>query len=52
MKELKGICPWCLGCNRLENPEFEGFYRCEGFMPHQINWEEYYRESLMKENKK
>ena len=29
MKELTGKCKNCLGCNRLENPEFIGVYRCE-----------------------
>lgn len=26
--ELKGICKNCIGCNRLEIPEFSGIYRC------------------------
>lgn len=28
MEELKGICKYCLGCNRLENPNFKGVQRC------------------------
>lgn len=29
MQELIGKCKKCLGCNRLENLEFAGVYRCE-----------------------
>ena len=29
MQELIGKCKNCLGCNRLENLEFAGVYRCE-----------------------
>lgn len=32
MKQLKGKCTTCLGCNRLELEEFEGYYRCENYM--------------------
>lgn len=28
-KELKGLCKNCLGCIRLESPDFEGVYQCE-----------------------
>lgn len=27
--ELKGICKTCLGCMRLESPEFKGVWRCD-----------------------
>lgn len=27
--ELIGKCKDCLGCNKLENPNFKGTYRCE-----------------------
>ena len=27
-KELKGKCKTCLGCNRLEDINFKGVYRC------------------------
>lgn len=30
--ELKGICKKCLGCNRLENIDFAGIYRCKYYM--------------------
>lgn len=29
MKKLIGKCKNCLGCNRLEDPNFTGVYRCE-----------------------
>lgn len=28
-KELKGLCKNCLGCIRLEAPDFEGVNQCE-----------------------
>lgn len=30
-KKLKGICLYCLGCNRLELEDFEGVNRCGSF---------------------
>jgi len=27
--ELIGLCKNCLGCNRLEDKNFKGTYRCE-----------------------
>ena len=29
--ELKGICKYCLGCNKLEQKKFEGVWKCENF---------------------
>lgn len=31
-KELKGKCKSCIGCNRCENIDFEGVYRCENYV--------------------
>lgn len=31
-KELIGKCKTCLGCNRLENIDFKGVYRCENYI--------------------
>ncbi len=31
-KQLKGICPTCLGCNRLEDINFEGCNECNNYM--------------------
>ena len=30
--ELKGKCKICLGCNKLEEIDFAGYYRCENYM--------------------
>lgn len=34
MKELKKetLCKRCIGCNRLEDENFEGVYRCINFI--------------------
>ena len=32
MKEMFGKCKNCLGCNRLENQEFKGTYRCNNYI--------------------
>lgn len=29
MKQLKGLCKNCLGCQRLENEKFDGVFECE-----------------------
>ena len=29
---LKGKCTTCIGCNRLELENFEGYYRCENYV--------------------
>lgn len=39
MKELRGICKNCLGCNRLEDEDFEGVGECEYFTSEQIEIE-------------
>ena len=46
-KILKGICKDCLGCIRLEDPSFEGVYRCKYATEKQINIQD-----LIKELKK
>lgn len=30
--ELKGKCKTCLGCNRLEDENFTGIWRCENYI--------------------
>lgn len=32
------ICQYCLGCNRLENSEFEGVRNCSNFFTYYNNW--------------
>jgi len=29
--KLKGLCKDCLGCMRLENPNFIGVYKCKWY---------------------
>ena len=48
MSKLKGVCPYCMGCNRLENIDFDGVSRCINFVPNQISWEEADRKELKK----
>ena len=48
MSKLNGVCPYCMGCNKLRNTNFDGVYRCVNFMPNQVNWEEIYRNELKK----
>ena len=39
MKELIGLCKNCLGCNRLEDMNFKGTYRCEYVTKEQLTVE-------------
>lgn len=32
MKEIEYKCKTCMGCNRLENKDFKGTYRCENYV--------------------
>lgn len=49
--ELKGLCKNCLGCNRLEDKNFEGVYRCEYATTKQISWKDLKEEVLKHGNK-
>lgn len=40
-KELKGLCKDCLGCNRLEDPNFVGVYQCKYATKEQITVDKY-----------
>lgn len=31
-KEIKGLCKKCLGCNQLEDYNFNGKYSCNNFI--------------------
>lgn len=42
--ELIGLCKICLGCNRLENPNFRGTYRCSYATEKQVSIEELEKE--------
>ena len=42
--KLVGLCKECLGCNRLEDKNFIGVYRCEFATEKQITIEELRKE--------
>ena len=42
--ELVGLCITCLGCNRLEDKNFKGVYRCEFATTEQITIEDLRKE--------
>lgn len=44
--ELKGICKYCLGCNKLEDCNYEGINRCKNFATGIDGWQERYRKEL------
>lgn len=46
MKELKGLCKNCLGCNRLELLEFKGVEKCEYCTLEQLTIEQMKMEGL------
>lgn len=48
MKQLnnKKLCKYCLGCNKLENENFDGVMRCIDFMTGVNNWQEKWKEAL------
>lgn len=52
LKDMSGICKYCVGCLRLENENFKSVYRCKDFEPNQMNWQDLIREELKKSEKK
>lgn len=42
--ELKGLCKSCLGCNKLEDPNFTGVYRCNYATSKQLTLDEIQKE--------
>ena len=50
MKQIdkKYLCYYCLGCNRLEDKNFEGVMNCKNFIQGYENWAEMRREELKK----
>ena len=42
--ELIGICKNCLGCNRVEDKNFKGTYRCEYATTKQVSIEDLRKE--------
>ena len=51
MKQIsnKTLCFYCLGCNKLEDEEFEGLMRCENIIPSKRNWQEEWKKNLESE---
>lgn len=47
--EKNKLCHYCLGCNKLELESFNGVYRCNNFVPGIENWQEKYRNAIIKE---
>ena len=45
----KKICFYCLGCNKLEDEEFEGLMRCENIIPSKRNWQDEWKKNLERE---
>lgn len=43
-KELKGLCNNCLGCNKLEDKNFKGTYKCKYATTKQLSLEEIQKE--------
>ena len=54
MSQLKDevLCKYCLGCNKLENPNFAGWRRCKDFAPGYENWRQQYYDAIKKEQAK
>lgn len=54
MSQLKDevLCKYCLGCNRLENPNFAGWKKCKDFTAGYENWKKQYYDALRKEQTK
>ena len=48
LKDMLGICKYCVGCLKLENENFTSVYRCKDFEANQVNYEELLREELKK----
>lgn len=53
MKQIdnKKLCFYCLGCNKLEDENFNGVMRCNGFMPDRAIWQEKWKEQMKNGNK-
>ena len=52
MKQISDevLCKYCLGCNKLENPDFAGWRRCKDFCPGYSDWQDrYYKANKRKQ---
>ena len=48
LRDMPGICKYCVGCLRLEDENFRPVYRCKDFEANQVNWRELMEEELTK----
>ena len=46
------LCKYCLGCNKLENPEFVGYKRCKEFCSGYNDWQSKYYIANQKQSSK
>lgn len=53
MKQIdnKKLCFYCLGCNKLEDKNFDGIMRCKSFMAGYEDWQERWKEQMKNGNK-
>lgn len=53
MKQIdnKKLCFYCLGCNKLEEKNFDGIMRCKSFMAGYEDWQERWKEALRRVEK-
>ena len=53
MKQInnKKLCKYCLGCNKLEDENFNGVMRCKHFIQGQADWQEKWKEQMKNGNK-
>lgn len=53
MKQIdnKKLCKFCLGCNKLEDENFNGVMRCKDFMAGIDNWQEKWKEQMKNDNR-
>lgn len=53
---MSELCNTCLGCQQMENPDFHGVHRCQGYVdgrepePEQMGMEVARNESLLSQN--
>ena len=48
LRDMKGICKYCVGCLKLEDENFRSVYRCKDFEANQANWRELVEKELKK----
>lgn len=53
MKQIdnKKLCKYCLGCNKLEDENFDGVMRCKYFAAGVAEWQEKWKEQMKNGNK-